>query len=165
MEQIKNKKITIRKALRKDGDVLCGLINALAEYEKKNGLTDEAKERFKTHAFESSPVFETYLADYEDKSVAYAITLYMYSTFTAKPILYLEDIFVLPEYRSLGVGRALFEYCMKVALEKDCWGLKWSVLHWNTPAIEFYKKYGAEQVDEWLTFCLPDNSLKKLFLS
>ena len=159
MEIIKNEKITIRKAKKQDGETICTLINSLADYEKKKGLDNEAKERFKKHAFEPSPIFETYLADYEGKTVAYAITLYMYSTFTAKPILYLEDIFVLSEYRSLGIGKALFEYCMKLALEKDCWGFKWSVLHWNTPAIDFYKKYGAKQVDEWLTFSLTNEDL------
>ena len=162
MQITENKKITIRKAIKADGGILCELINDLADYEKKPGLDNEAKERLKKHAFESSPIFETYLADYESKTVAYAITLHMYSTFTAKPILYLEDIFVLPEYRSLGIGKVLFEHCMKIAFEKDCWGLKWSVLDWNTLAIDFYKKYGAEQVDEWLTFCLTKNQLENI---
>lgn len=157
------KNITIRKAVKADGDVLCDLINGLADYEKKTGLDKEAKERLKKDAFAPSPIFETYIADYEGKAVSYAIISYMYSTFTARPILYIEDIFVLPEYRSLGVGKALFNYCGKIALEKNCWGIKWSVLHWNTPAIDFYKKYEAKQVDEWLTFCLTGDQLRKFF--
>ena len=162
MQKIENKKITVRKAIKSDGEILCDLINALADYEKKIGLDSEAKERLKRDAFGPSPIFETYLVDYGGKTVAYAITFYMYSTFTAKPILYIEDIFVLPEYRSLGIGKALFEYCAKLALEKNCWGMKWSVLDWNTPAIDFYKKYNAEQVNEWLTFCLTKEQLTKL---
>ena len=160
MQKTENKKITIRKAEKSDGNVLCDLINALADYEKKTGLDSEARERLKRDAFGASPIFETYLADYEDKTVSYAIILYMYSTFTGKPILYIEDIFVLPEYRSLGIGKALFNHCRKLALEKKCWGMKWSVLHWNTLAIDFYKKYGAKQVDEWLTFSLTNEELK-----
>ena len=161
MLETKNKKITIRKANKSDGDILCDLINALADYEKKKGLDKKGRERLKKDAFGPSPIFETYLADYEDKTVSYAIILYRYSTFTGKPILYIEDIFVLPGYRSLGIGKALFNHCMKLALRKDCWGMTWSVLHWNTPAIEFYKQYGAKQVDEWLSFCLTADQLTK----
>lgn len=162
MEKIENKNITVRRAVMSDGDILCELINALADYEKKKGLDGEGRIRLKQDAFSSSPLFETYLADYEGRSVAYAIILYMYSTFSAKPILYIEDIFVLPEYRSKGVGKSLFEYCMKLALEKKCYAMKWSVLHWNTPAIDFYKRYGAEQIDEWLSFSLTNEKLSKI---
>ena len=164
MSSVKQK-INIRKATKDDGDTLCELINALADYEKKSGLDTNAKKRLKEDAFGSSPRFETWLADISNRSVGYAITMYTYSTFMAMPILYLEDIFILPKYRSLGIGKELFKYVAKVSLENNCWGMKWQVLDWNQLAIDFYEKVDAKQMKEWLPYMMTRDKIERFLKS
>lgn len=155
-------KIKVRKAEAKDFNDLLSLINALADYEKLERPNLEARSRLKKDIFGDPPKIFVYLAGIDDKIVGYAIIFYTYSSFLALPTLYLEDIFVLPEYRSKGIGKALFMRCSKLALENNCGRMEWQVLNWNEIAIDFYSKIGAKQLQEWLQYRLTKKELKEL---
>ena len=155
-------KITIRKAIKSDGDILCDLINALADYEKLERPDFNARKRFANDAFGKNPKITAWLAEKDGETVAYAITLYTYSSFLALPTLYLEDIFVLPEDRAGGIGKSLFMHIVKLAFNDGCGRMEWQVLDWNQLAIDFYEKIGARHMKEWLTYRLDRESLEKL---
>ena len=98
----------------------------------------------------------------ENKPVGFAVYFFNYSTFLGKYGLYLEDLFVLPEKRGLGIGKEIFKYLARIAVDKNCGRFEWSVLDWNEPAIKFYKKLGAVPMDEWTVYRLSGENLKKL---
>ena len=155
-------KIKIRKAQIDDCKSLFSLIDALADYEKLQRPNLQARERLTNDLFGNLPRINAWLTEIDGKAVAYAITLFTYSSFLALPTLYLEDIFVLPEYRSFGVGKELFKHCAKLALEEGCGRMEWQVLDWNKLAIDFYKKIGARQIKEWLPFRFTREELEKV---
>lgn len=152
----------LRKAMPTDGDTLCDLICALADHEKLPRPDAAARERLKRDAFGATPRFEAWLAEVGGRAVGYAITFYTYSTFLALPSLYLEDIFVLPEYRSQKIGAALFKHCARLALDGGCGRMEWQVLHWLTPAIEFYRSLGATRLEGWQPYRLTRADLERL---
>jgi GNAT superfamily N-acetyltransferase len=154
--------VTIRRAEATDGEVLCDLIGALADTEHLSRLDAAARERLERDAFGPSPRFEAWLAESDGRPVGYAITFYTYSTFLALPSLYLEDIFVLPEYRSQKIGAALFMHCAHLALEQECGRMEWQVLHWLTPAVEFYRKLGATRLEGWMPYRLVRADLERV---
>ena len=155
-------KLNIKKASIEDSEVLFSLINALADYEKLKRPDANARKRFTNDAFGENPKITIWLAEINEKAVAYAITLYTYSSFLALPTLYLEDIFVLPEYRSCGIGKSLFMHIVRLAFDEGCGRMEWQVLDWNQLAIDFYEKIGARHMKEWLTYRLNRESLGKL---
>jgi len=154
--------IKVRRGEVSDGETLCCLINALADNQGLPRPDAEARLRLKFQAFDPSSSFNTWLAEVDGKPVGYAVTFYTYSTFLALPSLHLEDIFVLPEYRLLGVGKALFAHCAKIALERNCGRIEWLVLHSNAPAREFYKNLGANELNEWLLCRLTREEMRAL---
>lgn len=154
--------IKIRKAVAGDSDSLLCLIDALADYEKLKRPDKEAKIRLKEDIFGISPKINVLLAEFEGRIVGYAIYFFTYSSFLAKSTLYLEDVFVLPEYRSKGIGKLLFKYCAKVALEMGCGRMEWQVLDWNKLAIDFYIKSGAKHMKEWFPFRFNREDLEKI---
>lgn len=158
-------KVKVRKVEKKDFNNLLNLIDALADYEKLERPDIEAQNRLRKDIFGAGPKIFVYLGEIEDKIVGYAITCYLYSSFLALPTLYLEDIFVLPEYRSQGIGKALFMHCSKLALENNCGRMEWMVLDWNKLAIDFYEKIGAKQMKEWLPFRMVRNELEEFIRS
>lgn len=138
-------------------DELLVLIKCLAEYEKLDPPSQEAQERLRQHCLSSQPKFYAYLVrNNEGKAVAYAITFYTYSSFLAKPTLYLEDLFVLPEYRRLGVGTVVFDFLKQEAKKNDCGRIEWQVLDWNSLAISFYEKIGAVKMNDWFSYRLTE---------
>jgi GNAT superfamily N-acetyltransferase len=138
-------------------DELLALIKCLADYEKLDPPSLEAQHRLRVHCFAPHPKFFAYLVrNGEGIAVAYAITFYTYSSFLAKPTLYLEDVFVLPEYRRLGIGSIVFDFLKKEAIRNDCGRIEWQVLDWNTPAISFYEKIGAVKMNEWFSYRLTE---------
>ena len=147
-------KIKIRKATLADGEALINLINALADYEKLERPNPEACERIKKDAFGLKPKINVWLAEVNEKAVAYAIYVFTYSSFLAKPTLFIEDIFVLPEYRSLGIGKAFLKQLARIALDEGCGRMDWQVLDWNKLAIDFYEKLGATHLKEWYNYKL-----------
>lgn len=160
MDKLKQE-ISIQQAKSKDFDSLLFLINSLADYEKLERPDELAQGRLKNDLFGSSSKISTWLARIDEKAIGYAITLFTYSSFLALPTLYLEDLFVLPEYRSKGIGKELFKHCAKVALENNCGRMEWQVLDWNQLAIDFYEKIGAKQIKEWLPYRFTNEELKE----
>ena len=126
------------------------LIEKLAEYEKLLPPDEDAKLHLKNDAFSKNPKYEAYVAYIDEKPAGYITFYFTYSTFLAKKTLYLEDIFVLEEFRKRGLGKALFEFCKKEAKNRGCGRMDWTVLTWNEPSIRFYEKLGGERQDWYL---------------
>lgn len=154
--------IIVRHGTAADGDILARLVSALADYEKLPRPQPDAIDRLTRDAFGPAPRFDTWFAEVSGAPAGYAITFFTYSTFLALPTLYLEDLFVLPEYRALGAGRKLFLACAEHGCRNGCGRMEWQVLHWNTPAIEFYRRMGATRLDEWLPYRLTRDQLASL---
>jgi len=144
--------VHIRTATKQDAETVISLINALSLYEKRKELDAGVRARLLRDGFEEPRRFTTLLAELEDKEIGYALFFETYSSFRGKPILYLEDLFVLPEARSRGVGIALFKACAAEAIARGCCLMEWTVLDWNKLAIDFYQKIGAEQANDRLLY-------------
>jgi GNAT superfamily N-acetyltransferase len=151
--------LTIRKALPADGPVILSLIRALADFEKLDPPDEAAQQRLLADAFAERPRFDVFLAEIENRPVGYAFIFETYSTFLARPTLYLEDLFVLPEYRQQRVGYALFRHCAAEAAHRGCGRMEWTVLDWNTNAINFYERQGANHMREWLHYRLDETGI------
>lgn len=136
------------------------LIDGLADYEKLARPDAAARQRLAEHALTRPPRFHTLLAEVDKRVVGYAMYFFTYSSFRAQPSLYLEDIFVLPDWRGHGAGRALFRACAAEAVHQGCGRMEWQVLSWNTPSIEFYRRLGARQLEDWLPFRLDGHALE-----
>ncbi len=150
----------MRKLQAADTPRLLELIDGLADYEKLPRPDADARQRLAADALADPPRFRTLLADVDDGTVVgYAIYFFTYSTFRARSTLYLEDIFVLPAQRGQGAGVALFRACAREAVALGCARMEWQVLSWNEPSIEFYKRLGARQLDDWLPFRLDGAAL------
>jgi GNAT superfamily N-acetyltransferase len=154
--------LIVRSAEPADVGVLFSLIQALAEYEKLSHAVTGNTEALKDHLFGSRPYAEAILAEYAGQAVGFALFFYNYSTFLTKPGIYLEDLFVLPEYRRQGIGKALLTYLAQLALERGCGRLEWSVLDWNESAIAFYERMGASILPDWRICRLTGNSLSQM---
>lgn len=150
----KSANVVVRRATPDDAATMLRLIRALAEYEKLEPPDRDAEERLVKDAFCEKPRFEVWLAEVDGQAVGYAFLLETYSTFLARPTLYIEDIFVLPDYRGSGVGHALFRKCVELAKERRCGRIEWVTLDWNVTAQNFFKRYGAQHLAEWYFFRL-----------
>ena len=156
--------ISLRRATRADAPALIRLIIALAEFEKLTPPDEAAQRRLIEDGFGERPRFETWLAfsnGWEDP-VGYAVLFEMYSTFLARPTLYLEDIFVLPEFRRRGIGKALLRRCIQIARERKCGRMEWTCLDWNTKAQGVYESLGAERLSHWLIYRLDRERIEAL---
>ena len=155
---------TVRPLVPADLPVFLDLIDALADYENLPRPAPDARERLAQDALPSNgrpQRFEALLAEVGGAVVGYAVYFMTYSTFLARPTLYLEDIFVRPEARGIGAGRALFQACVREAVRRECGRMEWVVLDWNTPAIEFYERRGARRLREWHTYRLDGEALRR----
>lgn len=130
------------------------LLNALADYEELDRPDADAVERLRSDAFGDRRRFEAVLAMVNNQAVGYAIYFETYSSFLAKPTMYLEDVFVLEEFRGAGVGSALFDYVRTEAIHRGCGRMEWQVLEWNTLARDFYHHRQAEWMKQWLPYRL-----------
>ncbi len=156
------REVKVRRAGVKDAPTLVSLICELADYENLPRPDQGAIARLVEHGFGARPRFEVYLAELGARAVGYTITFETYSTFLARPTLFLEDLFVLPDYRKLGAGMALFLNCVRLAKERDCGRMEWMVLDWNALAIDFYKRLGANHLQEWQLYRLTSDDLVRL---
>lgn len=154
--------IRVKKLAEEEFEVFFSLVVALAEYERLEPPDREAKARLKRDAFSDRPRFEAYLAFLDEQPVGYAIIFETYSSFLAKPTLYLEDLFVLPSARKQKVGYELFKFLIGLALERGCGRMEWQALNWNQLAIEFYERLGATRLSEWLPYRLTEERLREL---
>lgn len=149
--------IEIKKAKREDTPLILQMIKGIAEYEK---LLDQVKanaEILEKELFDEGNAF-VIIAYQEKKPVGFALYFFNFSTFKGRKGLYLEDLYVIPEYRSKGVGNQLFEYLINEAKLKNCGRMEWVCLKWNLSAIDFYKKKKAIPMDGWITFRLDELS-------
>ena len=154
--------LNIRAAQKSDCANIVQLISELAEYEK---LAREAKatpEQIENALFSENPNAFCEIAEWDGQLAGLALYFYNFSTFIGRDGLYLEDLFVRPSIRGKGIGKALLLKLVQIAKEQNCGRMEWSVLDWNTPAIEFYKSLGAKPMDEWTVFRLDEKALAEL---
>ena len=154
--------LEIRKATENDTDAILGLIKGIAEYEKLTHEVTATEELIRKNMFGEKPFAYCYLAYSDEQIAGYALYFFNFSTFLAKPGLHLEDLFVQPEYRGKGIGKALLLTLAKEANEKDCGRMEWLALDWNKPAHDFYFSLGAEMLSEWELFRATGDALKNL---
>lgn len=154
--------LRIRRATRRDVPLILRLIRGLAEYERLSGMVEATGERLRRHGFGARPYFETLLCFDGRRPVGFALYFFAYSTFLARPTLWLEDLFVLPEARGRGAGRALLRALARVAVARGCGRMEWTVLDWNAPAIRFYETLGADLKKEWILTRLTGPALRRL---
>lgn len=154
--------LTLRPAELADVSVLFQLIQTLAEYEKLSHAVTGNVDALKEHLFGSRPCIEAIVAEHAGQSVGFALFFTNYSTFLTQPGIYLEDLFVLPEYRRQGIGKAILSYLAQLAVERGCGRLEWSVLDWNEPAIAFYRRMGASILEDWRICRVTSDSLTQL---
>jgi GNAT superfamily N-acetyltransferase len=153
---------TIRPATAADVPLILGFIRALAAYERAPDAVVATEEGLLRDGFGPHPYYECLIAEYNGKPAGFALYFYNYSTWMGQPGIYLEDLFVQPELRGHGIGKALLQRVAAVAVEKGCQRLQWEVLDWNTPAIDFYAAMGAEFLDEWRNVRVGGEALKRL---
>jgi len=141
--------VTLRAAGPRDLDAIVGLIGELAAFEQLTHLLEVTPDKLRPHLFGERPVAECLVADADGTLVAFALFFTNFSTFLAKPGLYLEDLYVQPAQRGRGIGRALLRRLSALALERGCGRFEWSVLDWNANAIRFYEQMGASVLPDW----------------
>lgn len=149
----------IRPATRDDAGTVLAFINKLAEYEKLSHECVATEEQIAETLFGKRKYADVLLAEVDGVPVGFALYFYHYSTFRAAPTLWLEDLFVDPEQRGNGIGKALLVELCKVAQSEGCARVEWWVLDWNEPSIEFYKSIGAVPMDEWTVYRMDDKAI------
>jgi GNAT superfamily N-acetyltransferase len=154
--------VRIRPAVRDDVAAIERLIRSLADYEHLADQVVATADDLAAHLFGERAFAEVLIAESGGEAIGYALFFHSYSTFLTKPGIFLEDLFVLPEFRGRGLGRRLLEGVAAVAVERGCGRLEWAVLDWNEPAIGFYRALGADSVDGWTTYRLTGRGLERL---
>jgi GNAT superfamily N-acetyltransferase len=152
----------IREATEPDIPLILKFIRDLAEYEKLAHLVVATEEQLRATLFGAARYAEVLIAVADDVPAGFALFFHNYSTFLAQPGIYLEDLFVKPEFRGRGYGKALLTRLAQIARERNCGRVEWAVLNWNEPSIAFYKSLGARPMDEWTVFRLTGEPLEKL---
>jgi GNAT superfamily N-acetyltransferase len=153
---------TIRMAKPEDVPQILAFIRALAAYEREPDAVTATEAGLLHDGFGPNPFYYCLIAEWDGKPAGFALYFFNYSTWMGRPGIYLEDIFVEPEFRGLGIGKALLQRVAVVAVEKKCPRLQWEVLDWNTPAIDFYSAMGAEFLDTWRNVRISGEALQRL---
>ena len=151
--------MTIRTATREDVPLILELIHELADYEKLAHEVVATEASLVATLFGPKPAAEIMIAELDGAPVGFALYFHNYSTFLGRPGIYLEDLFVRPDARGRGVGRALLARLARIAVERGCGRLEWAVLDWNESAIGFYRKLGATAMDDWTVYRLTGDAL------
>ncbi|MBS1808962.1 MAG: GNAT family N-acetyltransferase [Acidobacteria bacterium] len=152
----------IKAATITDVPVILSFIKKLAEYEKLAHLVAATEDGLREVLFGQRQYAETVIAYYQNEPVGFALFFHNFSTFLGKPGIYLEDLFVDVEHRGKGFGKALLIHLAKLAQERNCGRLEWSVLNWNQPSIDFYESLGARPLNEWTVYRLTGEALEQL---
>ena len=155
-------KLEIRTATSADVPTILALIKELADYERLSREVVATEEDLYQWLFGDRPVAEVVIGEHQGIPVSYALFFYNFSTFLGKPGLYLEDLYVKPDYRHQGFGRTLLAYMARLAKTRNCCRFEWAVLNWNAPAIELYEKLGAVPTKEWTVYRLSGEALDRL---
>jgi GNAT superfamily N-acetyltransferase len=154
--------LSIRAATESDVAMLFSMIKELAVYEKLLDEVTATEEKLRETLFAARPYAETLLGCVDEVPVAFAVYFTTFSTFLAQPGIYLEDLYVKPEHRGCGLGRKLITEVARIAVSRGCGRYEWAVLDWNTPAIDFYQKLGAEMTDEWRRMRISGDKLEAM---
>jgi len=141
--------LSLRLATANDVPQIRKFIQDLAEYEKLSDQVVATDEKLHSTLFGPQPFAQVVMADFQGQPAGFALFFHNYSTFLAKPGIYLEDLYVDQQWRGKGIGKALITFLAKLAVERDCGRLEWSVLDWNQPAIDFYQSLGAVMLEDW----------------
>jgi len=154
--------VQISPATDQDVPLVLALIRALAEYEHLSHEVQATEEGLRMSLFGPRPSAEVLIARIDGQPVGFAVFFHNYSTFVGRPGLYLEDLFVLPEFRRRGIGRKLLAHLAAIAVERNCGRMEWAVLNWNEMAIHVYRAVAARSLDDWTVFRLTGEELKQL---
>jgi GNAT superfamily N-acetyltransferase len=163
-ENVKTKipELSLRFAQKKDAEQIIELIRALAEFEKLSHEVPADADGLRRSLFGDRRVAEVVIAEYGGAAAGFALFFHNFSTFLGRPGIYLEDLFIKPEFRGKGIGQEVLTFLARLAVERDCGRLEWAVLDWNTRAIDFYKRLGARPMDDWTVFRLSGKKLHEL---
>ena len=156
--------LTLRQAQANDVSLIRELIEALADYERMRSECVATDEKLSEALFGQRPCAEVIIAEWDGQAVGFALFFHNFSTFLAQPGIYLEDVFVKPDFRGMGIGKALLVHLAQIAVDRNCGRFEWSVLNWNTDAIGFYERLGAKPQDEWTVYRVSGDGLKRLAL-
>ena len=154
--------MTIRPAAAKDVPQILEFIRALATYEREPDAVTATGADLLRDGFGQNPYYWCLIAEQDGTPAGFSLCFFSYSTWLGRAGVYLEDLFVMPEFRGLGIGKALLKRVAAIAIEKDCPRLGWEVLDWNTPAIDFYRAMGAEFLDSWRNVRVTGDALRRL---
>ncbi len=154
--------VSVRAASEGDVPQILAFINELAEYERLSHEVVATEEALREHLFGDRPVAEVMIAEEGGDPAGFALFFHSFSTFLGRPGIYLEDLYVRPEFRGKGMGRALLVHLARLATERGCGRLEWSVLDWNEPAIGFYRGIGASPVGGWTVYRVSGEALEGL---
>jgi GNAT superfamily N-acetyltransferase len=157
-----NTPLRIRPATARDTPVILKLVRGLAKYERLLQSFRPNAKRFRRHGFGRRRYFDTLICTQAGRPIAFALYYFTYSSFACRPILFIEDLFVLPDERGEGAGKALMSALARISIRKGCSQMAWNVLDWNTPAIKFYRRLGAKLVKTWLLMHLGDAPLREV---
>jgi GNAT superfamily N-acetyltransferase len=152
--------LTIRPATLDDAGLLTTMIHEMADYDRLSHEASVIEDDIVRDGFGASPKFRVVIAEWDGKPAGYALFFEFYSSFQGRAGLFLDDIFVRPEFREHGVGKALLAHVARIAWKEGYFCIRWEVLHWNTAAIDFYRKLGAVFMDEWKAACLIGEALE-----
>lgn len=155
-------KLHIREAAREDIPLLLSLIRELAEYEKLVSEVVVTEEILEESLFSQIPAAEALIGEYDGESIGFAIFFHNFSTFLGQRGLYLEDLYIKPEFRNRGFGREMLMHLAQIAVERNCGRFEWAVLDWNASAIGFYEKLGAQAMKDWTVFRVTGAALQEL---
>ncbi|MEX0683259.1 MAG: GNAT family N-acetyltransferase [Dehalococcoidia bacterium] len=154
--------VTVRRARPEDGLAIVELVEALLEYEHIGPMAEGAHDRLISELFAPDSRLAAFAAEIDDRIIGYSIVYETYSTLWGQPRLFIEDIFVLPEYRSQRAVYELFRAVVRYALERGCTQMHWEALTWNKLAIDFYERVGAERDEGWYTYRLREDAMRRL---
>ena len=154
--------LTLRPATPADAALIVQFVRDLAEYEREPQAAILTEQDILRDGFTGHPKFKVIIAEWQGKPAGFALYFYVYSTWLGRAGMYLEDLFVRPEYRGKGIGKALLVRLAQIAQEEGCGRYQWQVLDWNTPAIDFYRSLGAVMKKEWLTMQVDGEALRQL---
>lgn len=159
---VKTSNFVIRSANENDVAAILSLIKDLAEYEKLSHEVTATEDDIRQSLFGDRPVAEALIGELDGVPIGFALFFYNFSTFLGKPGIYLEDLYVKPDYRSNGFGRKMLACIARLATERNCGRFEWSVLDWNKPAIRTYERLNARPMKEWVLYRLTGDALDKL---
>jgi len=154
--------LNLRFAEETDVEIILGLIRGLADYERLSHEVRADAKTLRRSLFGARQVAEVVIAEVDGTPVGFALFFHNFSTFLGLPGIYIEDLYIEPAWRGIGIGRALLSYVARLAKERGCGRLEWAVLDWNEPAITFYRKLGGRMLDDWRIFRVTGNALDEL---